>query len=91
LIISIVMLRSNVFSTATAILGILANGIALCYFIALAFAPALAWLPPPISAPFRLIWYILIAAQLLKLGRMEKQAGTRPESDFAGDNRGAIK
>ena len=91
LIISIVMLRSNVFSTTTAIFGILANGIALCYFIALAFAPALAWLPPPISAPFRLIWYILIAAQLLKLGRIDNQTGTRSESDFAGENRAATK
>jgi hypothetical protein len=91
LIISIVMLRSNVFNTATAIVGILANGFGLCYFLALAFAPALAWLPPPLSAPFRLIWYILIAVQLLKLGRVETQTGTIPESDLSGENRGVIK
>ena len=69
LIISIVMLRSDVFSKATAIVGILANGIVLGYFIALVFAPALIWIPPTVSAPFRVIWYIMIAIKLFKLGK----------------------
>ena len=68
LIISIVMLRSSIFSKATAYVGILANGFGLGYFIALAFAPAILALPPVISAPFRLIWYILIARRLFQLG-----------------------
>ena len=67
LLISIVMLRSTVFSKATAYTGLLANVFALGYFVALVFAPALVWLPPSISAPFRLIWYILIAVRLFKL------------------------
>ena len=67
LIISIVMLRSDVFSRATAIVGILANGIGLCYFITLILAPAIYWIPHPISAPFRVVWYFLIALRLFKL------------------------
>ena len=69
LIISVVMLRSELFSKATAITGILANGIGLCYFITLALAPAIYWIPHPISAPFRVIWYFLIAIRLFKLGK----------------------
>ena len=68
LIISIVMLRSRVFSRATAIVGILAHGFGLGYFVALAFAPAIIALPPSISAPFLLAWYILIARRLFRLG-----------------------
>lgn len=69
LIISIVMLRSETFRKATAITGMLANGIGLCYFIGLAFAWELYWLPIPISAPFRVIWYFLIALRLFKLAK----------------------
>ena len=69
LIISIVMLRSSVFSKTTAWMGILANGIGLGYFIGLAFAPDLYWIPIPISAPFRVIWYFMIALRLFKLGK----------------------
>lgn len=68
LIISIVMLRSSIFSRATAVVGILAHGFGLGYFVALAFAPAILALPPSISAPFLLIWYILIARRLFRLG-----------------------
>jgi hypothetical protein len=69
LIISIVMLRSGIFGKATAYVGILANGFGLGYFVALAFAPAILALPPVISAPFRVIWYVLIARRLFQLGR----------------------
>lgn len=69
LIISFVMLRSDVFSKATALTGILANGIGLCYFITIAFTPAIYWIPHPISAPFRVTWYFLIALRLFRLGK----------------------
>ena len=69
LIVSIVMLRSDIFTKATAATGILANSFGLSYFIVLVFAPAISWLPPTISAPFRLIWYVLIAIKLFKLGK----------------------
>jgi hypothetical protein len=67
LIISIVMLRSGIFNKVTAIIGILANGFGLTYFIALPFIPQVSWLFPTISAPFRMIWYILIAIKLFQL------------------------
>jgi len=69
LIISIVMLRSRVFGKTTAIMGILANSIGLCYFLFLVFAPAAIWIPHSVSAPFRVIWYFLIALRLFKLAR----------------------
>jgi hypothetical protein len=68
LIISIVMLRSSVFSKATAWVGIVANGICLLHFVALAFVPALIAFPTSISAPFRVTWYVLIALKLFRLG-----------------------
>jgi hypothetical protein len=69
LIFSIAMLRSDVFGKATAVTGILANGIYLVYFCALAVAPLMIWLPPTLSAPFRMIWYILIAVKLFPLSK----------------------
>lgn len=77
LLISIVMLRSRVFSKTTAWMGILANAIGLGFFIALAFDPALVAIPASISAPFRLIWYFLIALRLLKLGSSAEQEAGR--------------
>lgn len=69
LIISIVMLLSNIFNKATAWIGILANGFGLLLFPTLLFAPAIIWLPPSLSAPFRVTWYVLIALKLFKLAR----------------------
>jgi hypothetical protein len=73
LVISVVMLRSAAFGKATAIIGILANGIGLCYFLTLAFLPEIYWLPHPISAPFRVVWYFLIALKLFKLASQPGQ------------------
>ncbi|MCB9153060.1 MAG: hypothetical protein H6649_03260 [Caldilineae bacterium] len=69
LIISVVIWRSCVFGKAAAITGLLANGIGMCYFVTLALLPSIYWLPHPISAPFRVIWYFLIALRLFRLGR----------------------
>jgi len=69
LIVSVVMLRSRVFGRATATLGVVANSLVLTYFVALPLAPAIAFLFPAASAPFRLLWYILIAWRLFQLGR----------------------
>jgi hypothetical protein len=76
LIFSIAMLRGDVFSRATAIVGILANGIGLLFFPALAFAPALYVIPPALyvippvlSAPLRLAWYTMMALRLFKLAK----------------------
>jgi hypothetical protein len=69
LIASVVMLRSHVFGKVTATVGMVANSLVLGYFVVVAFAPAIAPLFPSISAPFRLIWYVLIARRLFQLGR----------------------
>jgi hypothetical protein len=69
LIISIVMFRTKVFNKATAWAGLLANSFGLLLFPVLIFIPAISWLPPSLSAPFRVIWYVLIALKLFKLAR----------------------
>jgi hypothetical protein len=69
LIASVVMLQSRVFGKVTATVGLVANSLVLSYFVALPLAPAYAFLLPAASAPFRLLWYILIARRLFQLGR----------------------
>jgi hypothetical protein len=69
LIISVVMLRSSVFGKATAIVGIVANGIRLCGFVTLVLTPSIYSLAIPISAPFRVTWYVMIALKLFQLAR----------------------
>jgi hypothetical protein len=69
LIASVVMLRSRVFGKATATVGVVANSLVLTYFVALPVVPAIAFLFPAASAPFRLLWYILIARRLFRLWR----------------------
>lgn len=74
LIVSIVMAGSRVFNRLTATMGITANVLALGYFPVLVFAPSWSALPPSISAPFRLAWYIMIALRLFKLARGTTEA-----------------
>ena len=64
---SVIMLRGDTFNKATAVTGILANSLILCYFPILAFAPSLIVLPFVLSAPLRVIWYFLLALRLFKL------------------------
>jgi hypothetical protein len=66
---SVVMLRSTVFSKLTDVSGILANGFGLGYFIVLPFAPTILALPFVLSAPFRVMWYSLIARIFFKVGK----------------------
>ena len=74
LIVSLLMAGSRVFSRLTAAMGITTSVLALGYFPALVFVPSLRALPPSLSAPFRLAWYIMIALRLLKLARTPSQA-----------------
>jgi len=55
LIMSVVVLRSKVFSKGAAYVGILANGFGLGYYIFLAFAPVVVFLPLSVSAIFLLM------------------------------------
>jgi hypothetical protein len=68
LVISVVMLSGDVFSRATAYVGIAANVLMLGYFVVLPVAPGWIFLPPTLSAPFRVTWYVLIALRLWRLG-----------------------
>jgi hypothetical protein len=74
LIASIAMLGSRVFSRLTALCGIVANASTMGYFATLLVAPSLTGIPPSIAAPFRLIWYVLIARTLFRLARIPKQS-----------------
>ncbi len=72
LIVSAVMLKSNIFSKVTAYVGILANAISLADYFRLAFVPAAVLLLLIIvtaSGILLLIWYILIARRLFQLGQ----------------------
>lgn len=69
LLLSIVMFRNTHFGKATALTGILSNGIGLTYFIILPIAPGMIVLPFVLSAPFRMVWYLLIAWKLIQMGR----------------------
>jgi membrane protein YqaA with SNARE-associated domain len=42
--------------------------VGLAYFVVLPFTPEMVVLPFILSAPFRVIWYILIARKLFQLG-----------------------
>ena len=72
LIVSVVMLRSNIFSKVTAYVGILTNALSLADYFRLAFVLA-AVLPllflAIASGLLLLIWYILIARRLFQIGR----------------------
>lgn len=69
IIISAVMLRSNTFSKATAYLGILANAIALGFYL-----PTIGLYISVFSVLFLEIWYILLARRLFHLARLETKA-----------------
>jgi hypothetical protein len=62
LIVSVVMLRSNIFSKATAYAGILGSVIGLAFFVSTIGVYLLL-----ISAVILLVWFILIARRLLQL------------------------
>ena len=70
LIISIIMLRSNILGRGAGVLGILANGIGLMMYINAAVGPAMAG-SPFFSAFFLLsvTWFILIGQALLCISR----------------------
>lgn len=84
LIISGVMLRSNLFGKTTAYAGILANGLGLGYYPAFAFAPALVFLPLSLSALFLLAWYIGIG---LRMWHLASESTTSPHYSGAPSRR----
>jgi hypothetical protein len=82
LVISVVMLRSDLFNRATAYVGILAGAFDLAYCIAYAFVPAvdshlLAVSFIPAAGLFLMVWHILVGLGLLKLGGLEERGVKR--------------
>ena len=69
LMISAVMLRSNIFSRVTAYVGILASALDLAYCITFAFMPAITVYLLSAAGLLLMIWHILIGLRLLQLGR----------------------
>jgi hypothetical protein len=77
IIISIVMLRSKVFSKATAYAGILGFALLLIFDICASFAPALfnvAMIVAIGGGLLSMTWYVLLARRLFQLGRPEGKA-----------------
>jgi len=68
LIISAVMLRSNIFSRVTAYVGILASAFDLTYCITLAFVPAIDVFLLSAAGLLLMIWHILVGWRLFQLG-----------------------
>jgi len=80
MIISAVMLRGNIFSKATAYVGILASAFDLVYCIAIPFLPAadadlVAICTIPAAGLLLMIWHILIGRRLYQLGRTRQNKG----------------
>jgi len=67
IIISFVMLRSKIFSKATAYMGILGNAVALGYYV-----PQIGKFLLVFSVLFLEVWYILMGLNFLKLRRLQK-------------------
>jgi len=74
LIISIVMLRSKVFNTATAYLGILAGIVTFADHMCVVVAPSIAGILMPIDGLLWLIWWILASRGLFRLGKCTSKA-----------------
>jgi hypothetical protein len=65
LLVSVVMLRSNVFSKTTAIVGIVAHGLDLVHILLPGVGVALM----AVAGPLYLIWFPMVGLRLLQLGR----------------------
>ena len=63
---SVLMLRSDTFKRWVGTVGLLANGLGLCFFPVLWSAPSMSYLPMTLSAPFIILWYMVIAVRLIR-------------------------
>ena len=63
---SIMIYKGKTFKRSIAWMGLIANGLYLLNYPLVVFLPQRNWLLPTLSAPFRLVWYALLAAALLK-------------------------
>lgn len=69
IIISLVMLRHKSFSKVTAFAGMLGNGFDLAQHLLHPFAPSISAVLILFMGPFYLVWFPMLARDLLRLGR----------------------
>lgn len=72
LIISIVMLRTNIFNRLTAMTGIVTHGLDLLHIIIGFFLPALGNILMFIAGPLYLLWFPLVGVRLFKLRKVNE-------------------
>jgi hypothetical protein len=69
LIVSIVMLKNENFAKGTAYLGIVTHGLDLLRVLIGFVAPQISFILMAIAGPLYLVWFPLLARDLLRLGR----------------------
>lgn len=79
-LISVIMLRNNVFSRTIAYVGILTHGLDLAHCILAPLVPGAGSVLMMIAGPLYLIWFPLVGRRLLQLGR---HSATGPESEVS--------
>jgi len=67
-LVSVVMLRSSVFSKATAYVGIVTHGLDLVHGVLGPVMPTAAFALMAIAGPLYLVWFALVGRRLLRLG-----------------------
>ncbi len=70
-LISLAMLRSQLFSRVTAYLGIVIFGLDLLHILAGLFSPLVSFVLMATAGPLYLLWFPLVARRLYRLGRVE--------------------
>jgi hypothetical protein len=71
LLISVVMLRSNVFNRSTAITGIATHGLDLAHIIIGFFLPSLGNIIMFVAGPLYLVWFPMVGLRLYKLRKVK--------------------
>jgi hypothetical protein len=72
-LISLVMLKSEAFGKATAIIGILTHGLDLAHILVWFVAPALGNMIMFVAGPLYLLWFPMIAWRLFRLGKKSER------------------
>lgn len=70
-LISLLMLRNKDFGKVTAISGLLGNGLDLIQHLLHPFLPAIAGMIQPVMGIFYLVWFPMLARDMLRLARKE--------------------
>jgi hypothetical protein len=77
LIVSAVVLQSNIFGKATAYVGILAGAVTLADHACIAVAPVIAGILMPVASLLWIVWWILVSCELFRLGKRTSKAMER--------------